>query len=219
MGKKNILLVDDHEAVYAGLGLVIEKQPRFKVAAYAKNKAEAMEAMGKNKIDIAIIDIRLKGESGIDICKEITLKYPDTRVIMLTSYGDDELILNSIQAGASGYLLKRVSSDEIRRGLNEVADGGYLFDSATTGKVISMIKNIKQENKLETLKMRLNDKEYKVLSLLCEGKSNNQIGEIMHHSANTIKGYISNIFIKLEVNNRAEAAAYAIRHNMDLEKV
>lgn len=212
--KTKVLVVDDHEAVRIGLGLIIDKQPRFKVIAYAKNKAEALQAMDDHNPEIAILDIRLKGEDGIEVCKEITSKYPNTKVIMLTSFGDDELILSAIKAGARGYLLKNVSNNDIIKGLNEVADGGFLFDTAITARVMDMMKNIGEEKKTEPFKRKLSDNEIKVLSLICQGKTNSEIGDIMKLSANTVKNYVGNIFIKLEVNNRAEAAAFATKNNL-----
>lgn len=214
MEKKKVLLIDDHELVRVGLGLIIAKDPELEVVAYAKNKNESMDMMKKYFPDVAVIDIRLKGESGIEICKEITRDYPGTKVLMLTSFGDDELIIKSIKAGASGYLLKQVSNNEILRGLKEVADGGCLFDPATTARVMNIMRNKVEDKKNETLKERLSDKEYKILSLLGEGKTNTEIGETLQLSTNTVKNYVSNLLTKLELHNRSEAAVFAVNNNV-----
>lgn len=212
--KKMVLVVDDHETVRIGLGFIIDKQPRFKVIAYAKNKAEALNAAENYNLDIAIVDIRLKGEDGIEICKEITSEFPHIKVLMLTSFSDDELILKAIKAGACGYLLKDVSNNEILRALHEVADGGFLFDASVTARVMDMMKNIGEEKKMESFNRKLSESENKVLSLICQGKTNSEIGDEMDISGNTVKTFVSNIFIKLEVNNRAEAAAFATKNNI-----
>ena len=217
MEKKKVLLVDDHELVRVGLGMVIDEEDRFEMAACVKDSAEAMEAMKKYKPNIALVDIRLKGESGIDICKEITEHYPDTKVLMLTSFGDDDLILKSIKAGASGYILKQVSNDEILKGLHQVADGGYLFDSETTGKVINMMRNMSEDKRVKQLKEKLNENEYKILSLIGKGKTNGEIAETLNLSINIVKNSVSSLLRKLEFGNRSEAAIFAAKNDIEKE--
>ena len=216
MQVQKLLLVDDHEVIRFGLGTILEDEPRFKIVAYAKNKTEALKELRNNEIDIAIIDIRLKNESGIELCQEITKEFPKIKVIMLTSFCDDNLIIKAIKAGARGYLLKEVSNDNILRGLNEVANGGYLFDPVTTGRVIDILKNLNNESK-EYVKDKLSQIEYKILALLGKGKTNNEIAEILNINLNVVKNSVTSILRKLQFHNRSEAAIFAAKHNISEE--
>lgn len=214
--EKKVIILDDHEVVRVGLGLIIDNHPNFKVVGYAKNSAEAMKIMQEQLPDIAILDIRLHNESGIDVCKEITSNYPQTKVLMLTSFGDDELVMQSIMAGASGYLLKEVGNDELLTAMEKVADGGSLLDPVTTARVLNLMKNMVDNKKTGSLREKFNDQEYRILALLGEGKTNNEIGEILNLSPKTIKNYVSNLLSKLELHNRAEAAVFAVKNNIKI---
>lgn len=214
MEKKKILLVDDHEVVRVGLGLIIGNHPKFEVVGYAKNSFETMELMRKELPDIVVLDIRLHDESGIDICKVINEKFPATKVLMLTSFGDDDLVMRAIMAGASGYLLKDVGNDELLQGLEKIAEGGSLLDPSTTARVLSLMKNMAEGKKPDSLRDKLTEQEYKILALLGEGKTNNEIGENLNLSPKTVKNYVSNLLGKLELNNRAEAAVFSVKNNI-----
>ena len=216
MDKIKILLVDDHEVVRVGLGLIIGSSARFKVVGYAKNYAETLAGIENELPDIIVLDIRLQGENGIDICREIKIKYPSIKILILTSFGDDELVMQAIMAGANGYLLKEVGNDELIQGLETLADGGSLLDPATTVRVLSMMKNMAEGKKPDSLRDKLSEQEYKILALLGEGKTNNEIGENLNLSPKTIKNYVSNLLSKLELNNRAEAAVFSVKNGIKL---
>ena len=214
--QSKVLIVDDHEVVRVGLGLIIGNHAGFKVVGYAKNSSEAMEIMQKQLPDLVILDIRLHNESGIDICREIVSNYPQTKVLMLTSFGDDELVMQSIMAGASGYLLKEVGNDELLTAMEKVAAGGSLLDPATTARVLNLMKHMVDGRRTDSLREKFNEQEYKILALLGEGKTNNEIGAILNLSPKTIKNYVSNLLSKLELHNRAEAAVFAVKNNIKI---
>jgi len=214
MDKQKVLLVDDHEVVRVGLGLIIGNHPLFEVVGYAKNLQETLQAMEAKSPDIVVLDIRLQGENGIDICKQLRTVYPKTKVLILTSFGDDELVMQAIMAGANGYLLKEVGNDELLQGLERIAEGGSLLDPLTTARVLNMMKDMAEGKKSDTLRDKLSEQEYKILALLGEGKTNNEIGEVLNLSPKTVKNYVSNLLSKLELNNRAEAAVFAVKNNI-----
>ena len=219
MDKQKVLLVDDHEVVRVGLGLIIGNHPQFEVVGYAKNLAETMEQIKEHNPDIIVLDIRLQGENGIDICREIKKLFPKIKILILTSFGDDELVMQAIMAGANGYLLKEVGNDELLQGLETIAEGGSLLDPLTTARVLSMMKNMAEGKKTDSIREKLSDQEYKILALLGEGKTNNEIGEFLNLSPKTVKNYVSNLLSKLELNNRAEAAVFSVKNNIKLENL
>lgn len=216
MDKQKIILVDDHEVVRVGLGLIIGNNPKFEVVGYAKNLQETLEGIKQYSPDIVVLDIRLQGESGIDVCKQVRALYPDIKVLILTSFGDDELVMQAIMAGANGYLLKDVGNDELIQGLERIATGGSLLDPSTTARVLNMMKDMAEGKKSDTLRDKLSEQEYKILSLLGEGKTNNEIGEVLNLSPKTVKNYVSNLLSKLDLNNRAEAAVFAVKNNIKM---
>ena len=156
MKKQRIILVDDHEVVRLGLKSLLERHPQFDVVGEAGSAREALEQVASLKPDVVVMDIRLPGTSGIEACEQIVNQYPNTKVIMLTSYAEDEMLFSAIRAGASGYILKQIGSDDLVKAIESVGRGEALLDPAVTQRVLS----------------------------------------------------------KLSVNNRAEAAAYAVEHSL-----
>ncbi|MEW6094323.1 MAG: response regulator transcription factor [Chloroflexota bacterium] len=213
MAKRRILLVDDHEVVRLGLKALLERHPQFDVIGEAANAREALELVGNYHPDVVVMDIRLPGTSGIEACEEITNRYPETRVIMLTSYAEDEMLFSAIRAGASGYMLKQVGGEDLVRAIEAVGRGEALLDPAVTQRVFQEVRRAVKEEEASAF-AHLSQQEKHVLLLVSEGKTNREIAKALFLGEGTVRNYVSSILSKLGVNNRAEAAAYAVEHNL-----
>jgi two-component system, NarL family, response regulator DevR len=213
MPKQRILLVDDHEVVRLGLKSLLERHPQFEVVGEAGSAREAMEQVAALKPDVVLMDIRLPGTSGIEACEEIVNKYPGTRVIMLTSYAEDEMLFSAIRAGASGYILKQIGSADLIKALESVSRGEALLDPAVTQRVFQEVRRAVKEEEASAF-AHLSQQEKHVLLLVSEGKTNREIAKSLFLGEGTVRNYVSSILSKLGVNNRAEAAAYAVEHSL-----
>ena len=211
--KMRIVLVDDHEVVRLGLKVLLEQNDHFEVVGEANNAKEAVEIAGKLRPDIVLMDIRLPGASGIDACEEITQLYPEVRVVMLTSYAEDEMLFSAIRAGASGYLLKQINSDDLIRSLESVRRGDALLDPLVTQRVFQEVRRAVKEEEASAFAI-LSQQEKHVLILVSEGKTNREIAKSLFLGEGTVRNYVSSILSKLGASNRAEAAAYAVEHNL-----
>jgi DNA-binding NarL/FixJ family response regulator len=213
MAKQRIVLVDDHEVVRLGLKSLLEHNPQFEVVGEAGTAKEALEQVGLLRPDVVLMDIRLPGASGIEACEEITRNFPDTRVIMLTSYAEDEMLFSAIRAGASGYVLKQIASDDLIKAIERVGRGEALLDPAVTQRVFQEVRRAVKEEEASAFS-NLSAQEKHVLLLVSEGKTNREIAKSLFLGEGTVRNYVSSILSKLGVSNRAEAAAYAVEHNL-----
>jgi two-component system, NarL family, response regulator DevR len=213
MVKQRVLLVDDHEVVRLGLKSLLERHPQFDIIGEASSAREALEQVANNHPDVVVMDIRLPGTSGIEACEEITTRFPETRVLMLTSYAEDEMLFSAIRAGASGYVLKQIGGDELVRALEAVARGEALLDPAVTQRVFQEVRRAVKEEEASAF-AHLSQQEKHVLLLVSEGKTNREIAKALFLGEGTVRNYVSSILSKLGVSNRAEAAAYAVEHNL-----
>ena len=213
MVKQRILLVDDHEVVRIGLKSLLERHPQFTVVGEAASAREALEQVANLKPEVVVMDIRLPGTSGIEACEEIVTKFPGTKVIMLTSYAEDEMLFSAIRAGASGYILKQIGSDDLIKALEAVSRGEALLDPAVTQRVFQEVRRAVKEEEASAF-AHLSQQEKHVLLLVSEGKTNREIAKALFLGEGTVRNYVSSILSKLGVNNRAEAAAYAVEHNL-----
>ncbi len=213
MAKQRILLVDDHEVVRLGLRALLEHHAQFEVVGEASTAKEAYEQVGRVHPDIVLMDIRLPGMSGIEACEEIIKTYPDTRVVMLTSYAEDEMLFSAIRAGASGYILKQIGGEDLVRALESVGRGEALLDPAVTQRVFQEVRRAVKEEEASAF-ANLSQQERHVLLLVSEGKTNREIAKALFLGEGTVRNYVSSILSKLGVSNRAEAAAYAVEHNL-----
>ena len=204
-----VMIVDDHEVVRQGLKAMLEAAGMM-VVGEAGTVKESIETASRSRPDVVVMDVRLVDGSGIEATREIRDKQPDVRVIMLTSFADDEALFASIMAGASGYVLKQVKSNDLLRSIQTVAEGGSLLDPAVTGAVLDRLRKGKHLLKDEKL-ARLSPQEERILGLVADGQTNREIGVTMKLAEKTIKNYVSAILAKLEVTRRAEAAAYIAR--------
>ena len=204
-----ILICDDHEVVREGLRGLIGRQGDMTVVGEAGTVAEAVDAAARHKPDVVIMDIRLPDGSGVEACRAIREARPETKVIMLTSYADDDAVFASIIAGASGYLLKQTRGQAVVDAITAVAAGRSLLDPDVTGKVLERVRASRGEDPAIA---SLTEQERKVLAGLAEGRTNREIGETLFLSEKTVKNYVSRILDKLGLSRRAEAAAYMAKN-------
>ena len=208
-----VMLVDDHEVVREGLRTLLARRPNVTVVGEAGSVAEAVDAAAKAKPDVVIMDVRLPDGSGVEACRLIRDHRVETRVIMLTSYADDEALFASIVAGASGYLLKQTRGQALVDAIDAVAKGRSLLDPDVTEKVLERVRRGRKEE--DPAFASLTDQERKVLEQMAEGKTNREIGEVLFLSEKTVKNYVSRILDKLGLKRRAEAAAYMARRRTE----
>jgi len=213
MEKKTILLVDDHEVVRLGLKSLLEHNDKFEVVAEAGTAKEAVLMVEKYQPDVVLMDIRLPGVSGIDACQEITERWPDVRVVILTSYAEDEMLFSAIRAGASGYVLKQIGAEGLITAIEAACRGEALLDPAVTQRVFQEVRRAVKEEEAAAF-ANLSQQEKHVLALVSEGKTNREIAEALFLGEGTVRNYVSSILSKLGVSNRAEAAAYAVTHSL-----
>jgi DNA-binding NarL/FixJ family response regulator len=211
--KKRIIIVDDHEVVRLGLKSLLDQYPQYEVVAEADSAASAVDAALEMNPDIILMDIRLPGKSGIEACEEIKSRNPDIQIIMLTSYAEDEMLFSAIKAGASGYVLKQINSEGLIHSLEAVARGEGSLDPAVTQRVFQEVRKAVKEEEAASFSS-LSQQEKMVLRLVSEGKTNKEIAQNLFLGEGTVRNYVSSILSKLTVSNRAEAAAYAVEHNL-----
>jgi two-component system, NarL family, response regulator DevR len=211
--KIRVALVDDHEIVRLGLMTLINDQPEMDVVGEAGTAAEALQMVERTHPHVVLMDIRIPGEGGIEAAREITNRFADTKVVMLTSFADDELVLRAIQAGAVGYVLKQVGNDELLRAIAAAAQGEALLDPSTTARLLSRVREIERKN-VEDAFRQLSDRELDVLTEVARGKTNAEIGMILNLSEKTVRNYVSTILEKLDLSNRIELALYAVEHHL-----
>lgn len=209
-----ILLVDDHEVVRVGVRALIDRQPDMEVIGEAGTVREAVTQSETLMPDVVVLDIRLPGGSGVDACRQIKAHRPETRVIMLTSYPDDEMLLEAIACGADGYVLKQIGSDDLIQALEKVGRGERLLDPVMMSRVFDKMKDIRRQERAHAF-AGLNAQEMQIVARIAEGETNREIGAALHLSEKTVRNYVSNILNKMSLNSRAQAAAYAARHRIE----
>lgn len=209
--KIRVLIVDDHEVVRHGVRSLLESADDILVCGEAATVTDAIDAADRTLPAVVVMDVRLADGSGIDATREIRSRRPETRVIMLTSFSDDEALFASIMAGASGFVLKQVKGGDLVASIRAVAAGQSLLDPAVTGPVLDRLRKGKHLLRDEKL-ARLSPQEERILSLIAHGLTNKEIGADLKLAEKTVKNYVSSILTKLEVARRAEAAAYLARH-------
>ena len=207
----SLLIVDDHEVVRQGLVAMLDRRAEFQVVAEAGTVADAVAAARRFRPDLVVMDVRLPDGSGVEACREIRAEMPETRVVILTSYPDEDAVLSAIIAGASGYLLKQIRARDLVAALETVGRGGSLLDPAVTGKVLERMRRIATQDDPDELSS-LTQQERKILALVAEGKTNKEIAAEVFLSDKTVKNYVSSILSKLNLERRAQAAAFVAKH-------
>lgn len=209
-----ILLVDDHEVVRVGIRSLIERQWGMEVVGEAGTVREAVTQAGSLAPDVVVLDIRLPGGDGIEACRQIKALRPETRIIVLTSFADDDTLFDAIACGAEGYVLKQIGSGELVQALGRVGRGESLLDPSLTERVFAKVRQARQDERAHAFS-GLNAHEMQILAHLAEGKTNREIATVLHLSEKTVRNYVSIILNKLNLVSRAQAAAYAARNQIE----
>ena len=208
-----LLVVDDHEVVRQGLVALLDRRAGFDVVAQAGTVSEAISEAAKFEPDVVIMDVRLPDGSGIEACREIRAARPETRVVMLTSYPDEEAVLSAIIAGASGYLLKQVRGRDLVTAIESVGRGDSLLDPAVTEKVLQRVRVAATGGASDEL-ADLTAQERRILLLVADGMTNKEIAAQVFLSDKTVKNYVSSILSKLSLQRRTQAAAFVAKHHL-----
>jgi DNA-binding NarL/FixJ family response regulator len=206
-----VLLVDDHEVLRIGLRTLFTEAGAFQVVGEAGTMALAVAEALRLKPNVVLMDVRLPDGSGIDACRTIRTAHPDTRVLFLTSFADDDAVLATILAGADGFLLKEVRSEQLIDAVKAVSQGRSILDAAVTRRVLAKVRSLAtlaSQDKREPL----SPQEERVLALVAEGKTNKEIAVSLNLSDKTVGHYLESIFQKLQVTRRAQAAVYFTQH-------
>lgn len=204
-----VFLLDDHEIVRRGLSDLINGEPDLRVVGEAGSVDEALRRIPACAPHVAVLDVQLADGSGIEVCRDIRSLHPEIACLMLTSYADDEALLDAVVAGAAGYVLKQVRGNDILDGIRKVASGQTLLDPHVTAAVLERLRRgPKEDHRLASL----TPQERKILDLLADGLTNRQIGEALHLAEKTVKNYVSNLLMKMGMQRRTQAAVYAARH-------
>ncbi|MDB5075396.1 MAG: transcriptional regulatory protein devR [Chloroflexi bacterium] len=207
MAEIRVMLVDDHEVVRQGLKSLLERRENLEVVAEAGTVAEAVEAAARTQPDVVVMDVRLPDGTGIEACRDIRAERPQTHVLMLTSYADDEAVYAAIIAGAAGYLLKQTRGRELVSAIESVARGESLLDPSVTSTVLARMREMASGGHMDKLS-ELSEQERRILALIAEGKTNREIAGTVFLSEKTVKNYVSTILSKLGMERRAQAAAF-----------
>ena len=209
-----VLLVDDHEVVRVGVRALIERHPGMQVVGEAGTVREAIDAAESLRPDVVVLDIRLPGGSGVDACREIKSRRPGTKIIMLTSFADDDTIFDAIGCGAEGYVLKQIGSAELIKALEKVGRGECLLDPAVTSQVLAKVRHAQRQEQAHAFR-ELGPQELQILARVAQGLTNREIGAQLALSEKTVRNYVSAILSKLDLASRAQAAAYAAKNRIE----
>lgn len=201
-----VMLVDDHEVVRQGLRTLLESEDDLEVVVEAGTAEEAVARARTFEPDVVVMDVRLPDGNGVEACREIRAKLPDTQVLMLTSFSDDQALFDSIMAGAAGFVLKQVRGQELTDSVRRVGRGESILDPSVTERVLQRIRH--PEETTDERLARLTPTEQRILDMIADGLTNREIAESIHLAEKTVKNYVSGILSKLEVGRRVEAAAY-----------
>ena len=210
----SILIADDHSVTRMGVKILLERQDHFKVVAEAKSGEEAIEMAHNTHPNVAVLDVRMPGVSGIEACRQIIKSGEGCKVIMLTAYAEEELLFAAIQAGAAGYILKLAGENELIQAVEHVSSGEGFLDSSMIGGAFKAIRKSTQAQ-LAAQFFTLTSREMSVMALVSKGMTNRQIADKLYLGEGTIRNYVTSVLAKLALANRAEAAAFAVKHKLD----
>ncbi len=210
-----VFLMDDHEVVRRGLADLLGMEDDLEVVGEAGIAHEALTRIPAARPQVAVLDVRLPDGSGIEVCRDIRAADPGISCLMLTSYADDEALFDAIMAGASGYVLKDIRGHDLVDAIRQVAAGRSLLDPLATQRVLERIRDGQRTDpRVEAL----SEQERRILHLIGEGLTNRQIGDTLHLAEKTVKNYVSSLLAKLGMERRTQAAAYAVRMDIEAER-
>lgn len=205
-----VFLVDDHEVVRAGIRALLDTEEDLDVIGETGSAEDAVRRVRQSRPDVVVLDVRLPDGSGVEVCRDIRSEHPDCRVLMLTSFADDDALFESIVAGASGFLLKQVRGTDLATAVREVASGKSLLDPGVHDRVLRRLRGETGDADRDLL-AQLTEQERRILALIAEGNTNRQIAESVHLAEKTVKNYVSNLLSKMGMSRRTEAAVFAAR--------
>ncbi|MBK9714435.1 MAG: response regulator transcription factor [Kouleothrix sp.] len=214
MSDLRLVLVDDHQVVRLGLRALLGSEPDITVVGEAGTVAEAIEVVGRLQPDIVLMDIRLPDQSGIAACQQVRQRWPAVQVLMLTSFADEDLVLDAISAGAAGYVLKQLDTDDLVRAVRAVGRGDAVLDPTVTRQLLARVRRAEHDAHGAAFQ-DLSERELAILALVAEGKTNAEIAAALILSEKTARNHVSAILEKLALTNRIEAATYAVRHHIE----
>ena len=204
-----VFLLDDHQIVRQGLRTLLESDATMEVVGEAGTVSEALELLPRIQPDVAVLDVRLPDGSGVEVCREVRSRYPNVGCLMLTSFSDDEALVDAVKAGAAGYVLKEVGTMELLANVRRVAAGHSLVDPRLIASVMERVRYRTGDHAHD----RLTAQEERILGHIAEGLTNRQIAALTYLSEKTVKNYVSSLLAKLGLSRRTEAAVYAIRRS------
>lgn len=210
-----ILIVDDHAVVRIGLKTVLTNATGFRVVGEAGTVAESITLASQIRPDVVLMDVRLPDGSGVEACRRIKADQPDVRVVMLTSYQDEEAIVGAVMAGASGYLLKQADAERLIQAIRDAAAGESSLDPRAAGTLLTQFRELSAKQ-AEAELAGLTDRERRMLALIAEGYTNRAIGEVLHLSEKTVRNHVSQLLRKLGFQRRSQAAAWAGQRRLEL---
>ncbi|GII52337.1 DNA-binding response regulator [Planotetraspora thailandica] len=210
-----VFLVDDHEVVRRGVAALLEAEDDIEIIGEAGTAESAQARIPALKPDVVVLDVRLPDGSGVDVCREVRSKVPDSAFLILTSFADDDALFNAVMAGASGYVLKQIHGSDLVGAVRTVAAGQSLLDPHTTA---TMLRRLRDQASRKDPLAALSDQERHILELIGEGLTNRQIGERLFLAEKTVKNYVSNLLSKLSMQRRTQAAALAARLKADRQE-
>jgi DNA-binding NarL/FixJ family response regulator len=210
-----ILIVDDHAVVRIGLKTVLANASGFRVVGEAGTVAESVALAVQARPDVVLMDVRLPDGSGVEACRRIKADNPDIRVVMLTSYQDEEAIVGAVMAGASGYLLKQADAERLIQAIRDAAAGESSLDPRAAGTLLTQFRELSAKQ-AESELAGLTDRERRMLALIAEGYTNRAIGEVLHLSEKTVRNHVSQLLRKLGFQRRSQAAAWAGQRRLEL---
>ncbi len=211
--RTRLLVVDDHEVVRLGLRTLLEAEPDMEVVAEAGSAAEALEKVEQYRPDVVVMDVRLPGKSGLEVCRMIRQQHPTTQVVILTSYLSEEFVSHALRVGAAGYVLKEVGGEELLHAIRQAREGRVAFDPHTASQMVARLRKLEAHIEESAFK-GLSRREMEVLTLVSKGKSNREIAHALSLSEGTVRNYVSAIMEKLGMRNRIELATYAVQHHI-----
>ena len=214
MTELKVLLVDDHEVVRAGIKSLLDSQDDITVVGEAGTAEEGIRRVGFDEPDVVVLDVRLPDGSGVEACRDIRSRFPEVKVLMLTSFADEEALMSAILAGASGYVLKRVKGTDLVADIRKVGSGESLLDPDMTSRLFERLRNGRKDDPLLS---RLTNQERIIVTHIAEGLTNKQIAEEMFLAEKTVKNYVSNLLAKMGMSRRSEAAAYVARTDAETQ--
>lgn len=212
-----VLLVDDQDILLEGLKLILGKEEDIEICGIANNGCKAYEACKWNKPDVILMDIKMPELNGVEATTIIKRDFSDVKIIVLTTFNDDEYIYDALKNGASGYMLKDASPSEIAEAVRTVYNGGALIQSEVAVKVIDKFSKLAKGNKEKKLDSRvelLTDREIDICKLIAEGKNNKEIADELYLSQGTVKNHITRVLIKLDLRDRTQLAVFTIKNDL-----